>query len=412
MPEIKITLNDLMDQYALNDPVDQHALELSTDQENAIDKLISWFQAGEKPHITLGGYAGTGKTTVIGLFASKLKAAGINPSIHYMSFTGKATLQIKRRMRSSISPADISTIHSAIYKAILDSSGRIKDWVLNDEIDSDPNLIVIDESSMIPKNIFDDLGSFEIPLIFVGDHGQLEPIRSDGFNLMKDPEIKLETIHRNAGGISTVAEQIRRGSFLNYGQLADNVEKVVPQSWPANRDILDIVYNPSPDKMTIVATNNFRTEMNTAVVKYLRPYLDRDSTDRPKIPVRGDRVICLRNNRRSGIFNGLIGEVISDVKDVSKHHISFSFRSDCDERVIKLDKVSKYFFLNPYGKEPKDMSYKLIGDRFDYAYAITCHKAQGSEASKVAVFGQGFNDTKRWLYTAATRAIDQLYLAH
>ncbi|MFN9959486.1 MAG: hypothetical protein ACK55I_40875, partial [bacterium] len=63
---------------------------------------------------------------------------------------------------------------------------------------------------MVGKTIYEDLRSFGKPLIFVGDHGQLEPI-GDDFNLMREPDYRLETIHRNAGEIAHFAEYVRQG---------------------------------------------------------------------------------------------------------------------------------------------------------------------------------------------------------
>ncbi len=73
----------------------------------------------------------------------------------------------------------------------------------------------------------------------------------------------------------------------------------------------------------------------------------------------------------------------------------------------------KYLYLTQYNKPPEEADFRQLRDRFDYAYAITCHKAQGSEADKVVVIGTGFGDfdiRKRWLYTAITRAKKELYL--
>ena len=401
-------------------------LQLSDDQRNAVDSLINWYgQSCPNQYITLGGYAGTGKTTTIGVFKEQIDKfneqqdqsidlnfdfeieSGKKLDITYLAPTGKAALQLRKRVKGDV--VFIGTIHSYIYRPSLDKNGNLTGFVLDGTaIDNcPPDLIVVDEASMVQEELHNDLSSFNIPIIYVGDHGQLPPVKSDHFNLMTNPEIRLETIHRNAGGIAEVAEKVRKMEQLSYGKLKENVFKV--RQSDNNKAVLDILYHPSPDRMVIVATNLYRTSLNKTVVKYLRNVLQNKTPD--NVPIEGDRVICLRNNRKLGIFNGMVG-TIEKIKDRSKDHYDMIFKPDCDE-AIKVEKVSKHFFLNADGREPKGIFPKNIGERFDYAYAITCHKSQGSEADEVVVFGNGFGDSTfraRWMYTAYTRAIKQLYI--
>ena len=78
--------------------------------------------------------------------------------------------------------------------------------------------------------------------------------------------------------------------------------------------------------------------------------------------------------------------------------------------------ISKYQFLQEkYVDSIPGIHYSKIGDRFDFGYALTVHKAQGSQAKKVLLFeeyspymkGEEWN---RWLYTAVTRASEELYI--
>jgi hypothetical protein len=62
----------------------------------------------------------------------------------------------------------------------------------------------------VPKSIFDQFASFGLPVVYIGDHGQLEPVGTD-INLMANPDIKLEKIHRNAGEIAQFAHHLRDG---------------------------------------------------------------------------------------------------------------------------------------------------------------------------------------------------------
>src|SRR5262249_34437968 len=108
---------------------------------------------------------------------------------------------------------DASTIHSLIYKpGDEDDKGNVK-WIKADGLDC--HGVIVDEASMVSEEIHNDLRSFGLPLIFVGDHGQLPPVqRSDGraSNLMDRPALTLQKVHRNAGEIAHFAEFIRQGN--------------------------------------------------------------------------------------------------------------------------------------------------------------------------------------------------------
>ena len=105
-------------------------LELSKDQLGAYDYLMDWLVKPNSKYITFGGYAGCGKTTLIGVIRRTLPAA---TRVAMAAYTGKAASVLKRKLHSSgISKYMndyIGTIHGLIYEPLEDkSSGDFLEW--------------------------------------------------------------------------------------------------------------------------------------------------------------------------------------------------------------------------------------------------------------------------------------------
>jgi exodeoxyribonuclease-5 len=350
-------------------------VELSDEQEKIMKELA---KVPRNIQI-LGGYAGTGKTTLIYHLSRKLS------DFKVCAFTGKASNVLKRKKI----PA--ATIHSTIYKAVDDGMGGVY-FTLVPRYELNCNGFIIDESSMIGREVYEDLLSFNLPVIFVGDHGQLEPVGENNINVMKNPDYTLEKIHRNAGEIAFFAEWIRKGyrpnafayqpqytgeqvTFINKYQYDDYLEEV---------------------DQTICAYNSTRVELNMKARELLG-----FSGDRPQ---KNERIMCLRNDHKKGLFNGMQG-TIEEIYADRYGNSRIKFKSYC-ENIIDTD-----FVPNQFNKEKHEFERSLEEPApFDYAYAITAHKAQGDEWDNVMVLEQkcGGWKHKRWAYTAASRAREKL----
>lgn len=412
-------------------------MDLTSDQKNALDILMSWFESStKKPYITLGGLAGTGKTTIISLFRQKL-----SPSINvaFAAYTGKAASVMKNKLvkgLGKISKSDYcGTIHSLIYEPVVDEKNEIIDWRKCNITGFD--LLVIDECSMISKDIFDDLISYKIPIVFVGDHGQLPPINSDGFNLMDNPDIKLETIHRfnENSELLKVSMQARLNGEIKFGNYNNQVIKIGPKD-PIIKQFLESCDDFS-NSIVLCGFNRTRNKMNEKI----RKFIGRIDDD----PIVGDRVVCLRNNKHAydcPIYNGMVGtiKVIRNYINCYDTKIELDFESKLYKGVIskksflqekpnfsnnefiykkdlqlyrKIKSVGDYYSIN---NSVKEKNTKVYLDIFDFAYAMTVHKAQGSEYGKVLLIEEGKSVWgkddlwNRWLYTAVTRAKDQLII--
>lgn len=268
---------------------------------------------------------------------------------------------------------------------------------------------------MVPGDIYKDLVSYGIPIIAIGDHGQLPPVKGE-FNLMEHPDLALQQIHRNANGIAKTAEVIRHGGLVPFGEVNENVLKLDTRLWrgwaDAPEEVKEAVFNPSPDKLFITAKNKNRVDANTSIRGNLLETSMMSAVEAIG-PQPNDRVICVRNNWNLGIHNGMLG-TIKAIEHKADDIWHIEFLPDGEYLSDEFD-ITDYFFNKEQYREPLD---HVIGNglgRFDYGYCITCHKAQGSEAKIVAVFGQGFGSPdlkRRWMYTAVTRAKDRCLILY
>jgi ATP-dependent exoDNAse (exonuclease V) alpha subunit len=336
----------------------------TAEQQRAVYSLID----GVNPYggvQSLGGYAGTGKTTCIKSLREYFKSFAV------VAYTGKAANVLRRK------GIPAQTIHSLIYIPE-DVCGQTH-FVRRDELE-DVRGFIVDEASMVGRVIYHDLLSFGLPIILVGDHGELEPVER-GLNLMNQPDFTLETIHRNAGDIPRFAEWVRHGEPSAMFNCRDGSVRLVRE----------------PSKEVVLATDQIICGFNKPRVglnKLMRSLLGKSG-----LIEAGERVMCLRNDTSTGAFNGLQG--VAARVEVQDEKFIMDFKTDSRlHRKLRIDP-------DQFGKEKApDWNGDSNGHPFDYAYAITCHKAQGDEWDDVVVLEQRCRhwDHKRWAYTAASRA--------
>ncbi len=207
-------------------------------------------------------------------------------------------------------------------------------------------------------------------------------------SLMRHPDVTLEQVHRNAGEIERFANFLRQGGKAGEWRRQPDCtgEKVTVLPRGTRMDDFDW----RNFDQVICAYNRTRVEFNTVA----RNELGRSEGE----PAVGDRVMCLKNNRALGLFNGMQGEATRI--DVEKRRMVF--RSDGRDYLVSYDPDA----FNRIKRPEHDGRRKDNRLPFDYAYCVTAHKAQGDEWDSVLVVEQRCDlwDHKRWAYTAASRA--------
>lgn len=384
--------------------------KLSTQQAKAISDIGVWLKNKKQPYITLGGYAGTGKTTVISALRTILNENQPEMKLAFCAYTGKATQVLKKHLsqHKTLKRNDaVSTLHGLIYYTNSKNDQPIS-WRKKDKLNYD--LVIVDEASMLSEDLWMDLLSYNIPVIAVGDHGQLPPINSN-FNLMAEPEIRLEQIFRQSVGspIIKLATQARVHGSISIGDYSNQVQKLNRADSETGDKVEQILtsYNSS-NNLVLCGYNHTRHKLN----KYIRKLKDFESED----PQVGDVIVCLRNSRESGLSNGQVGTIraIAPADNDNKNvwwYISADFDGTNFEGYVPREQFGS---LSTMSRLPKRKKTDLIG-LFDFGYALTVHKAQGSQAKTVLVFEERFSQMddeqwRRWLYTAVTRAEEELYI--
>jgi len=387
-------------------------LEITAEQREALKQVFGWLGSETKDPFVLGGYAGTGKSTLIAVIRLILKKKRPEWKVAFASFTGKATrvLQTKLREQEALIAKDrVSTLHSFLYAPIMGSNGHIDGWMRKTKFPY--QLLIVDEASMITSDIWRDIELTGIPVLAVGDHGQLPPINSS-FQLMAEPNFRLENIHRQAAEspILEVARLARETGAIPVKKFSDQVVKYDSQTNEAQVMISDFFQTYQDDTLFLTGFNNSRVQINASIraAKWRNP----------DMPESGDHVVCLKNDWELGIYNGMTG-TLQNVQVAKKEgNETISYEAEViDElgNVIYSGLMMAAQFQHPTTLKVTRQQQREIGQLFDYGYALTVHKAQGSQARKTIVIeerSKHMDDEqwRRWLYTAVTRAEEELYI--
>ncbi|GAB5461999.1 ATP-dependent DNA helicase [Hoeflea alexandrii] len=373
-------------------------MKFSPQQDEALKAVSRWLKDGRTPIFRLFGYAGTGKTTLAKYFAEH-----VDGEVLFAAFTGKAAQVLRAR-----GAKNARTIHSLIYRpkgeeeVSDEETGKTTVSPLFSINRQSPlaqaALIIIDECSMVDEALGKDLMSFGTPILVLGDPGQLPPISGGGFFTEHEPDILLTEIHRQArdNPIIDLAMQVREGREIMHGDYG--TAQVIGKNEVDRDMVLDA-------DQVLVGINRTRRRYN----QRLRELKGFDQT----YPQAGDKLVCLRNDPAKGLLNGSLWQVMTSSKETVKPGINLLVRpedDDMDRGSAKI-KLLKSAFDDPDLEVPWQTKKRY--DDFDYGYALTVHKAQGSQWNSVVLFDESFafrDSRERWLYTAITRAAERLVI--
>jgi ATP-dependent exoDNAse (exonuclease V) alpha subunit len=355
-------------------------------QDAALAAASNWYKAerGRASIFRLFGYAGSGKTTL-----ARHIAEGIDGKVLFAAFTGKAACVMRSKGCSNA-----TTIHSLIYKPRNTDEEMPSFDLWSDAPASKAKLIIIDECSMVDAELARDLLSFRVPLLVLGDPAQLPPIQGGGFFTDAEPDAMLTEVHRQArdNPIVRLSMEIRAGNSLAPGRYGDT--QVVRRAELDPRRVLEA------DQ--VLVGRNFTRRAYNARLRERRGFAD-------ALPMAGDKLVCLRNNRRKGLFNGALW-VVKERPKPRRQILRMRLRPDEDitDRMIRVS-VRPECFTGQI--EQLDWPLRKRFDEFDFGYVLTVHKAQGSQWDDVVLFDESgaFPDNReRWLYTGVTRAAKRL----
>lgn len=361
-------------------------MKWSPQQDDALQAVSKWLKDKHgKQVFRLFGYAGTGKSTLATHLA---KDVG---KVCFAAFTGKAALVMRNRGCEGA-----TTIHGLIYSPDDDGSEEANFKLNWSSKAKDADLIVIDEVSMVGEELGRDLEQFGTKILVLGDPGQLRPVGDEvGYFTSQKPDVMLTEIHRQAADnpIIRLSIDIRNNKPLEYGTYGTS--KIIRRPEVDRKELM------AADQL-IVGLNKTRQSFNARVRELLK--LD------PDMPVKGDKIICLRNNREKRLLNGQIW-FVDEVAPGRNGKLGLAIHAEGSRAGKDLTSIKTHLdFFN--GKEAEmPWKDKRNYEEFTYGYAITGHKAQGSQWPNVYLFDESSSfreDRKNWLYTAVTRAADRI----
>ncbi|RBI68993.1 ATP-binding protein [Roseovarius sp. TE539] len=364
--------------------------KFSSEQAKALYAVADWlkYDTEEDPIFRLFGYAGTGKTTL-----AKHIADGVEGDVHYAAFSGKAASVMQKN-----GCVGARTIHRLIYRPRTMPDGRVTHSLNPRSPAADAALIILDECSMVNADLARDLMSFGTPILVLGDPAQLPPVNGAGYFTETRPDVMLTKIHRQAleSPILRLATEVRKGRM--------------PE--PGDHGACRVITIDECDMADIIAADQVLAGCNELVGE-LNRQIRRELGYTSDLPGLGDRLLCLKNNYDIDLFNGETVRVTSEPEYASSSEfVSMMVKRDSFEDAEDVEiSVHRKFFTNE--QNSLDWEVRRESHEFGYGYAMTVHKAQGSQWDNVLIFDESEvfrENAQAWLYTAITRASEKLTL--
>ena len=386
---------------------------LTAKQEEGLKIAIDRYKEGETETV-ISGYAGSGKSTLVKFIIDALQ---VDPflDVCYVAYTGKAA----NVLQSKGNP-NVRTLHKLLYNPKV--FGETISFELKSELDEEYKIIVLDEVSMISQKMWQELLSFGVYVIACGDPGQLPPLAGEQTDVIHKPHVFLDEIMRQA----QESEIIRMSMIVREG-------KELPLF--KGNEVQVFTYNDLNQGMLLwadqilCATNANKNNLNHTIRKML---------GREGDLVPGEKIMCQSNQ----------WEVFSDKGTALTNGTSLFVNSFYDKKqfyspslqkgrpAIQLKMVNATSELgDKFNLLPLDLLYLRTGEEsftlkehlsikkskkyqhvnpipFDYSYAITTWKAQGSEWDKVLLLEENHPFSKedhiKYMYTGITRAAEKL----
>jgi exodeoxyribonuclease-5 len=416
------------------------AMNLTKQQDQAMSSIGRWLKeksiTPENWLFTISGFAGTGKTT---LLQHLINSLGDKPIC--CAPTGKAASVLS----SKLPGISVQTIHQILYKPSsknLDTLDRLvaakvayiaenptpdvkivkrldteisqeKDRIASMKVSFSMKenteklrnkLIFIDEGSMVSRKMLEDFSRIGCKVLMVGDPFQLPPVNSKSWFADREHDASLTEVMRQAldSPIIRLSIQIREreiniSDFASGDCILCTKDQLSPEDW-LNCD------------QVLTGSNNSRQRIN----RFFRKKLGFEHSE---LPVAGEKMICLKNDhyRMPCWINGVQFRTTGDCQETAEGHIGIF--AEYEGVHFNGQEFYEYDCLSHYKQDAEQLDITMRDGLFecDYAYAITCHKSQGSEWDSVIVADDKMRSEDKefrakWLYTAVTRAKKKLIL--
>lgn len=442
---------------------------LSDMQTKGANQVKNWYRSavhGDFEKFTLAGYAGSGKTSILPYI---IDHCGLNwQDVTFCAPTGKAAKVLSGKLQGMYQDKRVvaKTIHSQIYvplkakveklrddilaqekaikdltrtqtesgafdpaefsnrvdamneelrtlKTAFDDANRLAQkngpsFVLNTESAiNNSKLIVVDEASMVGEGLTDDLFTFGVPVLAIGDPAQLPPVGDNPGLMIGNPDFFLTEIHRQAADnpIIRLSMDIREGKRLTPGKMGEKVRIVKERNdqWTEN---------PDYDAQVLCGTHKTRW----ILTKRVRDMCGYEGA----APQVGEPLMVCKNSKKiPTLVNGSFVECIDAPSELYDGDAAFQVKVRDETGVDYGMQVYQGTFEEHQKRQrdaftaPKFAAFdsKRMDEILDFGWVITTHKSQGSQWDNVIVHdeSQRFReDADKWLYTAVTRAADEL----
>lgn len=453
--------------------LDQFGFEPTSEQHSLIQGLQEFVLTnGGHNLLLINGYAGTGKTSVLAAFLKAMKNIRVRTKI--MAPTGRAAKVISVK-----SGQDAFTIHKMIYrrKSKVDLTSPLS---LNVNLHKN-TVFVVDEASMIgdytmtndgsisSRNLLEDLFEFVFAgagckLILLGDVGQLPPVGSDYSPALNPEYLKshFPTLSISYFSLQDVVRQSKDSGILSTATLLRSIESIDELKIEPNNDLirlegselqeeLEDAYNKvGSDETIIITRSNKRANLYNQQIRARILWFEEELCSGDILMVVKNNYFWMGDESKMGFIAN--GELLV-VKRILKYEELYGFRfarilgvfvdyPDLGEQELLLlmeslsvegasiprARIRELFFeveKDYVHHRAKKQRYEAIlanpyfnALQVKYAYAVTCHKSQGGQWSRVFI-DQGYvpedqkgKDYFRWLYTAITRGTEKVYLVN
>lgn len=362
----------------------QSEITLSPHQLEIADAICN-----RRGNSVLAGLAGTGKTTVSKFIYERWMNLGVNVIV--MAPTGKAASVLRKK------GVPAKTIHSVVYHfkgSREDDDGELELLFEDNRKRRFADRFIIDEASMIDAKMRRDIEAKGVPVLYVGDPGQLPPVKGRSSGIFEEDPFILREIHRQAADSPIISWAHR----LRDGQPIHTPHPGIEFYRAENRNAIGVATKMIDAKLdrVICKTNQQRVAVNMAY---------RDAVGRSQLIEAGDEIIICRNNKSLGLVNGDIMKVVN--VEIGRDVSFCRLKSIDTDRVLPSVPLWNGKFNSLDRAADQDVDYDIV--LADFAYAITCHKFQGSSSNAIGITASGYcGDTAKWNYTAATRAEERI----